>query len=461
MGRIFEGFEPGLGSHAAIKVLREEFLDDAPVRARFDEEARIIASITHPGCLPVYGWGIDGDGRPFYAMKKISGKTLTELFEERGEAVTSLVWRRRLLHIFQSICETIAYAHEQGIVHRDLKPDNVMIDPFGSIYVIDWGLAKRLGEKTGRTTASRTLAGAVMGSPGYMAPEQADGKTVDAGPEADVFALGVILYEILTGVAPFAGSTERESMAHAINFEPKPPHRTRLLLSRSLSSVCMKCLEKDPRKRYRTASRLAEDITAFNEGRAVSTARPSLLERAMFWTHREPVRAAATWAVGLAVLTAVLVIGLQVVIDRRLADKTMDHLAGIDRELGELYGEADALRGQLAAKGPKHGELSRALRQTEGRILLRQIQGLNAIRSVKELRFLRADPELDTRYQMRLFELLETGADGPNSSLLHALTSTLLEEAERNGAPVNLGSADVQRLRSIHERTGRAGHLQQ
>lgn len=460
MGQIYEGFETGLGSHAAIKTLREELLDDVEVRERFEEEARIIASIAHPGCLPIYGWGIDQNGRPFYAMKLISGKTLTELLDERQEKVTSFVWRRRLLRIFQLICETVAYAHEQGIVHRDLKPDNVMLDPFGSVYVIDWGLAKHIGSDLNSPSGSRTLAGSVMGSPGYMAPEQADGKTADAGPEADVFALGVILYEILTGIAPFRGNTDREAMAHAIHFDPKPPHRTKFLISRSLSTVCMKALNKDPKKRYRSASGLADDIRAYNEGRAVAVVKPTLRERAIFWTFRDPVRAALTWAACIVVLTGLSVVGMQVMIDRRLAHKTMDTIALIDRDLVELHDEAADLRKELTTAGADPVKINQQLLINEGQVLLRQIRALNALRSVKQLRFIRPNTNLDDEARRRLFALLTTGADGNNAILLRAYTSTLLEEIRENVSSFEYSAEELIRLRDIHERASKAAGLQ-
>ena len=126
-----------------------------------------------------------------------------------------MMWRRRLLDIFSDVCATVAYAHENGIVHRDLKPDNVMIDEHGSVYVIDWGIAKRMAGD-GKNRQLPTMLGAVMGTPGYMAPEQAEGETQSLNPSADVFALGVMLYEILTGSAPFAGKNEREAMLHTV-----------------------------------------------------------------------------------------------------------------------------------------------------------------------------------------------------------------------------------------------------
>ncbi|MEZ5312619.1 MAG: serine/threonine-protein kinase [Thermoanaerobaculia bacterium] len=185
---------------------------------------------------PVYGAGQSPDGRPFYVMKRVEGRTLRALLDERGRRVTDLLWRQRLLAIFADICETVAYAHARGVVHRDLKPDNVLVDEHDSVTVIDWGLAKRA--EASRTSSARTVLGDVLGSPGYMAPEQASGDSLAAGPPADVFSLGAILYEILTGSNPFPGATARESMLAAIHRDPPDLAKSvrGLPFSRSLAS---------------------------------------------------------------------------------------------------------------------------------------------------------------------------------------------------------------------------------
>jgi tRNA A-37 threonylcarbamoyl transferase component Bud32 len=460
MGQVYEGFEGGLGAHAAVKILREELLEDREIRDRFDGEVRIMSSIEHPGCLPIYGWGTDSKGRPFYAMKQVSGTTLAELLAERGDQRKSLVWRRRLLHIFQSICETMGYAHENGIVHRDLKPENIMIDPFGSVYVIDWGIAKRSGSDRTTTGGTRTLTGSVMGSPGYMAPEQADGKSDQAGPEADVFALGVILYEILTGEAPFEGSTERESMAHTVNRDPEQPRRKNLLLSRSISAVCMKALHKDPPQRYRNAAQFAEDITAFNEGRAVAVIKPSLAERASFYARREPVRAALTWALCFIVLAGLAVVVGQIWIDHRLAEKTWDNVALIDEDVEELRGEVEERKVKIAASSGQEKEIQeKELTILESRMLLGKVHALDLVRSVKRLRFLRSDPELDRVARERLFAIFEAGIDGKQALFLHAVVDSVLEDIEEGFTPIVYGPDDIARLREFQARAEKASGL--
>ncbi len=188
MGRVLDGFASDLGQHFAVKQLLSELMEDAETRIRFEEEAAIMASIDHPGVLPIYGLSIDDERRLFYVMKKIEGKTFAEHMKDPSESAASVPRRTRLLGILLAACETVASAHDKGIIHRDIKPANILIDREESVYVIDWGLAKRVGT----SGAERTLSGKVMGTPGYMAPEQADGRSARAGAEADVFAFGAL-----------------------------------------------------------------------------------------------------------------------------------------------------------------------------------------------------------------------------------------------------------------------------
>ena len=249
-------------------------------------------------------------------------------------------------------------------------------------------------------------------------------------------------------------------MAHAINLDPKPPHRGNALVFRSISAVCMKALEKDPKNRYRTASGLADDIRAYNEGRPVGVVKPGLLERAVFWTRRDPVRAALTWAASLVILTGFAVIGLQVIADRRLAQKTMNNIAVIDQDVAGLRGEVVALRRELAAGGPEREERRKELKILEGRVLLREIQAINAIRSVRQLRFIRSNSELDGEARRRLFALLDSGADSQHALLLHALATAILEEIREGTNPINHKTEDIARLEAIRDRTGAASGLQ-
>ena len=223
MGVVLKGRDPDLGRDIAVKLLLESHKENADLVRRFVEEAQIAGQLQHPGIVPLYELGVFGDGRPYFTMKLVKGRTLAELLAERDGPDDDLP---RFLGIFEQICQTMAYAHARDVIHRDLKPSNVMVGSFGEVQVMDWGLAKVLPKggvvddaAAGKVPAHGTViatarvisdsdlsqAGSVMGTPAYMAPEQArgEGETVDR--RADVFALGSILCEILTGEPAFVG----------------------------------------------------------------------------------------------------------------------------------------------------------------------------------------------------------------------------------------------------------------
>ena len=210
VGVIYKGRDIDLGRDVAIKVLRDEFKGDASVSERFMEEAQIGGQLQHPGIVPVYELGLDDQERPYFAMKLVKGQTLAARLKEGARDP------RRLLGVFEKVCETMAYAHARGVVHRDLKPANIMVGAFGEVQIVDWGFAKVLREggvaderarpdvsviATVRSEGegSESIAGSVMGTPAYMPPEQALGQVEALDERSDVFALGAILFEILTG----------------------------------------------------------------------------------------------------------------------------------------------------------------------------------------------------------------------------------------------------------------------
>jgi serine/threonine-protein kinase len=233
MGAILKGRDVDLGRELAIKVLLEAQRDNPEVVRRFVEEAQIGGQLQHPGVVPVYELGTFPDRRPYFAMKLVKGRTLAALLQERAEPGQAL---SRILSIFEQVCQTVAYAHARGVIHRDLKPSNVMVGSFGEVQVMDWGLAKVLPEggivdeakgqpahetvimtvRSGSSgSGSESQAGAVLGTPAYMAPEQARGEVERVDERADVFGLGAILCEILTGRPPFVGMSREEIRAQA------------------------------------------------------------------------------------------------------------------------------------------------------------------------------------------------------------------------------------------------------
>jgi tRNA A-37 threonylcarbamoyl transferase component Bud32 len=230
MGAVWRARDPELNRSLAIKVLLEKHQGNAELEGRFREEAQITGQLQHPGIPPVHEVGTLPDGRPFFAMKLINGRTLAELLKDRPSPADELP---RFLGIFEQVAQTLAYAHSHGVIHRDLKPGNIMVGAFGEVQVMDWGLAKVLS--TGGTQPSdregleasavstvrsvapelATLAGLAMGTPAYMAPEQARGEVEQLDERSDVFGLGGILCQILTGQPPYQGAGWRKILEQA------------------------------------------------------------------------------------------------------------------------------------------------------------------------------------------------------------------------------------------------------
>ncbi len=224
---------------------------------RFLAEAEAVARLQHPNIVQIHHIG-EADGLPYFELEYIDGGSLDRRLD-------GTPWpARRAAELIESVARGVAEAHRQGIVHRDLKPGNILLAADGTPKITDFGLAKSLAADSGLTRTD-----SIMGSPGYMAPEQAEGKTKQVGPPADVYALGAILYELLTGGPPFRGTTVLEILEQVKNAEPVPPSRLVPGLPRDVETIALKCLQKEPAKRYDSAAALAEDLRRFLGGEPI------------------------------------------------------------------------------------------------------------------------------------------------------------------------------------------------
>ncbi|MCG8409204.1 MAG: serine/threonine-protein kinase [Phycisphaerales bacterium] len=329
VGVVLKGRDVDLGRDVAMKVLRTNHATNPAMVQRFMEEAQITGQLQHPGILPVYELGLQHNQRPYFTMKLVKGRTLSALLADRVDATED---RRRFLNIFEHICQTMAYAHARGVVHRDLKPSNIMVGAFGEVQVVDWGLAKVLlqggvADENKATEAdvahsaietirsgesgSQSLAGSVMGTPAYMPPEQARGEVDKLNERSDVFALGAILCEILTGFPPYiGGKNEVLQQAAECRMDDARSRLENCGADGELIEITIRCLAPALTARPRSAEVVARDINKYLAGleeKAMALELSAAESRARAQEERRARR--LTVALATAVLFAVLLVG--------------------------------------------------------------------------------------------------------------------------------------------------------
>ena len=292
MGVVFLARQSGLKRLVALKMIRAGGSAGADDFTRFRTEAEVIAKLQHPTIIQIFEVGAH-NGQPFFSLEYVSGGSLDKQLAHVPQAPPDAA------RLTATLARGIHAAHRVGVIHRDLKPANVLVTEHGTFKITDFGMAKKLDDATGQT-----LSGAIMGTPSYMAPEQASGQIHATGPASDVYALGAILYEALTGRPPFRGATVYETIAQVLEIEPVPPSRLQPKVGHDLETICLKCLSKDPAKRYASAEALADDLDHYLNDEPILARRAGLLVRGLKYTRRKP------WVVGAwaAAATALLLL---------------------------------------------------------------------------------------------------------------------------------------------------------
>jgi serine/threonine-protein kinase len=326
LGAVFVALDEELHREVALKEIQERHAHHPENRRRFLLEAEVTGALEHPGIVPVYGLGVYPDGRPFYAMRFIRGRSLDQAIKEfhdegssarpAGERILAL---RELLGRFVAVCNAVAYAHSRGVLHRDLKPANIMLGPYGETLVVDWGLAKvadqpdaaagddALIQLPSAQTVAPTAGGRVLGTPQYMSPEQASGRLDEMGPASDVYSLGATLFQLLTGKSPFPADNIQEVLRRVREGDLVPPRQVKPSVPAALDAVCRKAMAHKPKDRYASAQDLAQEVECWLADEPVRAYREPLPARLGRWArrHRALTAAAAalllTAAVGLGV----------------------------------------------------------------------------------------------------------------------------------------------------------------
>ncbi len=305
MGVVYKARQLALNRVVALKMVLAGQHAGAKVLLRFQIEAEAVAHLQHPNIVQIFEVG-EEKGCPFFALEFVEGGTLTDWIGGKGLAPRDAAW------VAHKLAQAMDCAHRNGVVHRDLKPDNILVavssqstngrPPLTACVpkVSDFGLAKR------QEDSGQTQAGSIMGTPSYMAPEQAEGRNDLVGPAADIYALGAILYDLITGRPPFKGKTVLETLQQVKKMEPVAPRRLCPNLPRDLDTICLKCLEKAPGKRYASAQDLAEDLRRFQAGEPILARQTPYWERALKYCKRRPATA------GLVGLTCLTLLGLLV-----------------------------------------------------------------------------------------------------------------------------------------------------
>ena len=381
LGKVWVAKDHAVQREIVLKQLRDTSAGDT-TKDRFLHEAQVTAGLEHPNIVPVYGLNADIEGQPYYTMKYVRGDTFADMIQRHHEGSDRESDLNKLFDVFQHICNAVAYAHSRGIIHRDLKPENIAIGEFGEVLVLDWGLAKRLsGHEATSTDKEPTQAhdqsrqGRVMGTPNYMAPEQARGATDEMDERTDIYALGAILFEILTGRPPrYKGDRAKEirTVLNDIQAGHIPLARElRPSVPKRLESICTKALERSAAQRYQTVRDLRNDLMAFRNYLPITAHQESFIDRTkrLMARHR--------------LITSVILIAAIIFAGGSLGYTLFEGYAHNTAKLANKQ-----INSLSTSTAQKHAETITQLKQAENSRLIAESQLIEAERDAAKARFL-------------------------------------------------------------------------
>jgi tetratricopeptide (TPR) repeat protein/tRNA A-37 threonylcarbamoyl transferase component Bud32 len=346
MGVVYRARQTALNRIVALKMILHTRHAGPEERARFKLEAEAVACLQHPNIVHIYEIG-EHEEMPFISLEFCSGGSLA-----RKVGDTPLP-PREAAQLAETLARAMHAVHQVHVVHRDLKPDNVLLTADGTPKITDFGLAKRLDDESGENSPALTETGVILGTPSYMAPEQASGKVGEVGPRTDVYALAAILYQLLTGRPPFKSATRLDTLNQVLTEEPVPPRRLQPQIDRDVEIICLKGLEKDQRRRYPSAAELADDLHRFLSHEPIRARPVPAWERGLKWARRQPKTAALFVALFLAVLGALFGTSFYALYKNRVAEdlkRTLERGRKVDQLRDEAI-KAEAAGRQLLEQG--------------------------------------------------------------------------------------------------------------